>query len=248
MTSKKLRKKVAEVALVLIGTALVLTIFFVHEVQREKVKDLRDRVGEARMITAIRDDIRAFRTALSWANAEASESHTHASIDQATWQAFNSEINKREVANISAAGELSNLSLLVFSLDKRGDFEKRIEDLQSKEREIRREDELLKGQVYAGEIKSAHKRETKDSSEKSISEQIQYVANENKKIGDAWQKYMFETRQLGIEVVNAANASAEQSQNTYERLTFWSYVLIPTGFILGAVGKLLGIESDDVTE
>jgi hypothetical protein len=50
---------------------------------------------------------------------------------------------------------------------------------------------------------------------------------------------------LSTKLLSEADSLEEEKQKRYELLTKWSYVLFSVGWILGLVGKIIGVESDN---
>lgn len=234
------RKKITEVFLTITGTAVVAITFFVHEVKRENVKELKDGIAQVQEETLIRDDIRALGVEVSVIKERLARPQPPIKTDDYLWESFADSVTERKIIRQSTKTSLSNVTLLVLSLEEPKDYALRIQQITSEEKTLAQKDEEQMGQIFAGKLKS-HQIQS-PSQQKEISQQIGYVTNQDQEITKEFTKFSNEQAALVKDVTTDATQTADKAKRSYERYTHLSYFLYSLGFILGLVGKMIGIE------
>src|SRR4051812_44069246 len=128
----KNNKKVIEILFTLVGTAMVTITFFVHEVKRETVKELRELIVQQRNTTLIREDIRKLANdvvGLQSRVASLRESPSAYASSGSIWMAFDGNMGARANLRASVLQYLDNTRLLAQRVDNSDSYLQRIDRL-----------------------------------------------------------------------------------------------------------------------
>jgi hypothetical protein len=234
---KKKSKKMTEVILTVLGTAVVAVTFFVHEVKRDKVKELKEELAQVQAEALIRDDIGHLgeQVRIIRANAAARERAQPAvGNDSSLFTPFYALVSERQILRQTITQSLSNITLLTLSLEGSQKYASQIKELESEQKILAQKDEAFKGQLFAGLYKSQLRQD--------ISQQLNYVTRQDQEIEKEFKVFSDKHAQLVTDVTNDVARTTENVKASYECLTHVSYALYPVGFIIGLIGKLIGIE------
>ncbi|MBZ5530554.1 MAG: hypothetical protein LAO20_03910 [Acidobacteriia bacterium] len=242
--TKSPKRKIAEVILTIAGTAVVAATFYLHEVKREKVKELMAGIAQVQEETLLRDDMTGLQTDLSTIK----EGIWHLGQKRANyldleffWAEINDLIISQSITKRDIDRSLLNASLLAATLGESQKYAPKIKELEAENESIAKTRDQLQSKIFSFRTSPANA--PKSSLEKWTKE----LYDEDYKSNIAFRGLFEKRDRLIANVTNEVNSTAVTAKQSYERYTRISYVLYPLGFILGLVGKLLGIEVDNDT-
>jgi hypothetical protein len=244
-TKNKKRARRIDVLFSIVGTAIVLITFYVHEVKREEAKEAADTVASTLATENLEEAI-----------SNGSSTVIRHLIDSSYTEPSSKGLTKRESVLLRSvyltmfdvdalqfdswnqANALHALEKSVATLKDKKDYPNRLTTMRS---------ELDKAANDGAEVYIAVnglKREAETvhpipatfwSKVNPVEERVALFQWESGKIID-------KASALREDILKHMQTQADLYKQRYERLTSWSYFLYPLGFLLGLIGKLLGIE------
>lgn len=236
MRKKARRLKIVEVVLLVLGTVIVFATYYVHEIKLEEVKELKASISRAKEESTMHLQTNAVLFDILAAVIDVQRMQPSGNSRDFAWLDLHYKAQARQIDNGHLMVSLEAFNSLAVSLESKHlslpnpmVFLRELTNLNERDTDLMNYIETKR----ASPIKL-----TQTEFEKELRETaLRNESNENH-----FSKVRNDFNVAALKLLNISTRVENESKESYERYTYWSYFLYPFGFLLGLAGKLIGIE------